>query len=127
MMDKDVEIIEVNTNPTEPFWSNPHTYHEISQALNNGAFAVIVMAMICVYFTRNFFRKAVDSYGDLMATLKKSVENNSRAIDRMADSQTRIVDILADFRHSPYGASILKELERQAKELRDINDSHRTP
>ena len=112
---------ESTSQPSSPNWT-VDTARDIASAINNGAFAVLLTAAILLYFARGFVKRAVDSYEDLMKTLKVSVENNSRVIDRIADSQTRMVDILGDFRHSPYGYKIIQELERQAKELRDINE-----
>jgi hypothetical protein len=103
--------------------TDPGVYREVASAVNNGAFAVILVLAVVIWYTKSFFRRAVDSYGELMLTLKKSVENNSKAIDRMADSQTRMVDILSDFKHSPYGMRIISELERQARELNELNNS----
>jgi hypothetical protein len=129
-MGHEEKLVVLADHPTEPIVTHEPSrlprvsqdiYHEIASAVNQGAFAVIVVSFVVVWFTRNFFKKAVDSYGELMGTLKQSVANNSKAIDRMADAQTRLADIMFEFKHSPYGERIIRELEKQANELRHLN------
>lgn len=126
---QDLVVVDVSdTRQVEVVPSTPgylETFRDVSNAINNGAFAVLLTAFIILWFARGFVKRAVDSYEELMVTLKRSVENNSKVIDRIADSQTRMVDILGDFKHSPYGYKIIQELEKQAGELREINESKR--
>lgn len=118
---EDPVITTSEVTEKSPGWSSYDTYREIATTINNGAFAVLVMAVMIGWLTRRYFVEAVDSYKRLLATLEKSVNNNVKAIDKIADSQERIVDILREFKNSPYAARIVGELTNQIEELRKLD------